>query len=206
MTRSDSTARQVGSSGSSRDGCSLSWALGVNARSGALLSTGPTADRLCREAIDRLERCRMRVDLARARLLYGEWLRRENRRVDARAHLHIAHNLFTLIGMEAFAERARSELVPTGETVRKRSVETRDNLTAQERQIAWLARDRLSNADIGMRLFLSPRTAVAPAQGLRQARDPFPPGAGEHAAQRGVQARFDLSSGVGDRLDPEPSA
>ena len=134
------------------------WALGIEARSRALLSEGETAERLYREAIERLGRTRLRPELARAHLLYGEWLRRENRRVDARAQLRAAHDLFTSIGMEAFAERARRELLATGEKVRKRTVETRDELTAQERQIARLARDGLSNPEIGARLFLSPRT------------------------------------------------
>jgi DNA-binding CsgD family transcriptional regulator len=134
------------------------WALGVDARSSALLSTGAGAEQLYREALDRLRRCQMRVDLARAHLLYGEWLRRENRRVDARAQLRAAHELFVTIGMQAFAERSRRELHATGEKVRTRTVETRDDLTPQERQIAGLARDGLSNPEIGARLFLSPRT------------------------------------------------
>jgi DNA-binding CsgD family transcriptional regulator len=134
------------------------WGLGILARSRALLSEGESAEGAYREAIERLSRTRLRPDLARAHLLYGEWLRRENRRVDARAQLRIAHDLFTSIGMEAFAERARSELQATGEHVRQHSVETRDDLTAQERQIAELARDGLSNPEIGARLFLSPRT------------------------------------------------
>jgi DNA-binding CsgD family transcriptional regulator len=134
------------------------WALGVDARSRALLSAGVTAEQLYREALGRLGRCQMRVDLARAQLLYGEWLRREQRRVDARAQLRAAQDLFTSMGMEGFAERAGKELVATGETVRKRTVETRDDLTAQERHIARLARDGLSNPEIGARLFLSPRT------------------------------------------------
>ena len=131
---------------------------GIAARSRALLSEGETAEGLYREAIERLGRTRLRPELARAHLLYGEWLRRENRRVDARAQLRAAHDLLTSIGMEAFAERARRELLATGEKVRKRTVETRDELTAQERQIARLARDGLSNPEIGARLFLSPRT------------------------------------------------
>jgi DNA-binding CsgD family transcriptional regulator len=134
------------------------WALGVSSRSLALSSTGATAERLYRESIDRLGRCRMRVELARAHLVYGEWLRRESRRVDARAQLEIAYEHFTSIGMEAFAGRTRRELLATGATVRKRSVETRDDLTPQERQIAELARDGLSNPEIGARLFISPRT------------------------------------------------
>jgi DNA-binding CsgD family transcriptional regulator len=134
------------------------WALGVHARSLALLSAGRPAEQLYREALDRLGRCPMRVDLARAHLLYGEWLRREQRRVDARTQLRGAHDQFTSMGMEGFAERARRELFATGEKARKRSVETRDELTAQEQQIARLARDGLSNPEIGARLFLSPRT------------------------------------------------
>jgi DNA-binding NarL/FixJ family response regulator len=132
--------------------------LGIEARSRALLSEGAAADDLYREAIERLARTQLRPELARAHLLYGEWLRRENRRVDSRAQLRAAHEQFTSIGMEAFAERARNELLATGERVRKRTVETRDDLTAQERQIALLARHGLSNPEIGARLFLSHRT------------------------------------------------
>jgi DNA-binding CsgD family transcriptional regulator len=134
------------------------WALGIQARCRALLSEGDDADRLYREAVERLGKTRLRPELARAHLLYGEWLRRENRRVDARTHLRAAHELFVTIGMEAFAERTRGELQATGEKVRKRTVETRDELTPQEQQIARLARDGLSNPEIGARLFLSPRT------------------------------------------------
>ena len=105
-----------------------------------------------------MSRTRLRPELARAHLLYGEWLRRESRRVDAREQLRTAHEMLAAIGMEAFAERARQELLATGEKVRKRTVDTRDDLTAQERQIARLARDGLSNPEIGARLFLSPRT------------------------------------------------
>ncbi len=110
------------------------------------------------EAIEQLRRTRLRPELARAHLLYGEWLRRENRQVDAREQLRTAHEMLAAIGMEAFAERARQELQATGEKVRKRTVGTRDDLTAQERQIARLARDGLSNPEIGARLFLSART------------------------------------------------
>jgi len=134
------------------------WGLGIYARSSALLSEGEAAERLYRDAIDRLGRTRLRPDLARAHLLFGEWLRREHRRIDARAQLRAAHELFVTIGMEAFAKRARNELLATGEKVRKRTVETRDELTAQERHIARLARDGLSNPEIGAQLFLSPRT------------------------------------------------
>jgi DNA-binding CsgD family transcriptional regulator/tetratricopeptide (TPR) repeat protein len=133
-------------------------AQGIAARSRALLSGRETADRLYREAIARLGRSRLRPELARAHLLYGEWLRREGRRVDAREHLRAAHDQLTAIGMEAFAGRARVELLATGEKVRKRTDETRADLTAQELQIAGLARDGFSNPEIGLRLFLSPRT------------------------------------------------
>ena len=134
------------------------WALGIEARSRALLSDGEAAEYLYREAIERLGRTRIRFELARAHLLYGEWLRRERRRLDAREQLRRAHEMLSDMGAEAFAERARRELAATGETVRKRSVETRDQLTAQEAQIARLARDGLSNPEIGARLFISPRT------------------------------------------------
>jgi DNA-binding CsgD family transcriptional regulator/tetratricopeptide (TPR) repeat protein len=134
------------------------WAIGMEARSRALLSEGETAESHYREAIERLARCRVVAHLARAHLLYGEWLRREGRRVDAREQLRTAHEMLAAIGMEAFAERARRELVPTGETVRKRVYETRGDLTAQEVQIARLAADGHTNPEIGAQLFLSPRT------------------------------------------------
>ncbi|HET6870145.1 MAG TPA: LuxR C-terminal-related transcriptional regulator, partial [Solirubrobacteraceae bacterium] len=137
---------------------STDWGKGMEARCRALLSEGESAERLYREAVERLARTRRRPELARAHLLYGEWLRRENRRVDARVQLRTAHDQFVLIGMEAFAERTRGELLATGEKVPKRTVATRDVLTAQERQIAHLAREGLSNPDIGTQLFLSPRT------------------------------------------------
>ncbi len=133
-------------------------ALGIEARCRALLSDGAAADELYREAIDRLGRTRLGPELARAKLLYGEWLRRENRRVDARDQLRAAHRQFTSIGMAAFADRARRELLATGEAVRKHGVETREQLTPQEEQIARLARDGLSNPEIGTQLFLSART------------------------------------------------
>ena len=115
---------------------------------------------LYRESIERLGRTRLRVDLARAHLLYGEWLRRERRPTDAREQLRTAFEMFTAIRVEAFAARAERELLATGERVRKRSVETRDELTAQEAQIAALARDGLSNRDIGDRLFISQHTVA----------------------------------------------
>jgi DNA-binding CsgD family transcriptional regulator len=134
------------------------WALGVEARSRALLSEGDAAEQLYREAIERLARTRVRVELTRAQLLYGEWLRREQRRGDGSEQLRAAHDTFTQIGAEAFAERARRELLASGETVRKRSVETLDELTGQEAQIARLAGDGQTNPEIGAQLFISPRT------------------------------------------------
>jgi DNA-binding CsgD family transcriptional regulator len=134
------------------------WALGTEARSRALLSDGETAENCYREAIDRLGRTRMRPAVARAHLLYGEWLRRENRRLDARTELRTAHDLFTAMGIEAFAERARRELIATGEKVRKQTVETASELTAQEEHIARLAVDGRTNVEIGAQLFLSTRT------------------------------------------------
>jgi DNA-binding CsgD family transcriptional regulator len=134
------------------------FGLGIEARSRALVSEGSAAEKLYREAIDRLGRTRLRPELARAHLLYGEWLRRAGRRTDAREHLREAYEMLTAMGVEGFAERARRELLATGETVRKRRVETTGDLTAQEAQIARLARDGLSNPEISTQLFLSPRT------------------------------------------------
>jgi DNA-binding CsgD family transcriptional regulator len=134
------------------------WALGIEARSSALLSNNEGTERLYHEAIERLARTRIRVELARAHLLYGEWLRRERRRLDAREQLRTAHTLFTVFGMEAFAERARVELEATGEHARKRTAETRDDLTPQEAQISRLAADGASNQEIAAQLFISPST------------------------------------------------
>ena len=134
------------------------WALGVLARSQALLTDGPAAEALYREAIERLERDGIVIQLARAHLLYGEWLRRVNRRYDGREHLRTAYHAFNRIGAEAFAERARGELLATGETVRKRTAETYDVLTAQERQIVRLAAERHTNPEIASQLFISART------------------------------------------------
>jgi DNA-binding CsgD family transcriptional regulator len=134
------------------------WALGVEARSRALVTEGDAAARLYRQAIERLERTRLRVYLARAHLLYGEWLRRERRRLDAREQLRRAHELFTQFGMEAFAERARVELEATGAHARRRTVETRDELTPQEAQISRLAAEGATNQEIAAQLFISRNT------------------------------------------------
>jgi DNA-binding CsgD family transcriptional regulator len=134
------------------------WALGIEARSRALLTDGEAAEPLYRQATERLARTRVRVELARAHLLYGEWLRRRRRRVDARKQLRHAHTLFTEFGMEAFAERARVELEATGEHARKRTVETRDDLTPQEAQISRLAADGATNQEIAAQLFISSNT------------------------------------------------
>jgi DNA-binding CsgD family transcriptional regulator len=140
------------------DAAGTDWALGTHARAAAMLAEGATAERLYREAIERLSQVRTRATLARAHLLYGEWLRREHRRVDAREQLRLAYTMLSSMGMEAFAERARRELQATGETVRKRTVETLDELTPQEVQVARLAADGHTNPEIGAQLFLSPRT------------------------------------------------
>jgi DNA-binding CsgD family transcriptional regulator len=134
------------------------WALGIEARSRALLSDGQAADALYREAVERLARSRIAIHLARGRLLYGEWLRRENRLLEARQQLHAAHEMFSHNGAKAFTERARQELLAAGETVCARAVETVVTLTAQETQIARLARDGHTNDQIGAQLFISPRT------------------------------------------------
>jgi DNA-binding CsgD family transcriptional regulator len=134
------------------------WALGLEARVEALASAGPSADALYRESIRRLRNTRLRVELARGHLLYGEWLRREGQRGAAREHLHTAHQMLTAMGVAAFTARARRELLATGEKIRQRSPTTIGSLTAQEAQIARLVRQGLSNPEVGTRLFLSPRT------------------------------------------------
>jgi DNA-binding CsgD family transcriptional regulator len=134
------------------------WGQGIEARSRALISDGDDAEALYREAIEQLGRCRGAVALARAHLIYGEWLRRQNRRADARVQLRTAYEMFTSMQAEAFADRTRRELLATGETVHKRTEPTRDELTPQERQIAWRAREGRTNPEIGAELFLSSRT------------------------------------------------
>ncbi len=134
------------------------WALGVEASRRALLHGGAAAEELHRTAIERLGHTRMRVELARAQLLYGEWLRREGRRVDARTQLRSAHRALTAMGVDAFAERARRELLATGEAVRRRAVDTSGELTAQEAHIVRLVAEGLTNSEIGATLYLSPRT------------------------------------------------
>jgi DNA-binding CsgD family transcriptional regulator len=164
------------------------WALGEEARCRALLSDGEVAESLYREAIERLARTRIRVESARAHLLYGEWLRGEHRRHDAREQLRIAFRMFTAMGTEAFAGRAERELLATGERVRKRSIETHDELTAQETQIARLAREGLSNAEIGARLFISQHTV---AYHLRKVFNKL-----------GITSRNQLGPVLPDSLDP----
>jgi len=140
-------------------GAESGWALGLAARARALLSDGETAERYYLEAIDRLRGSRVRPELARAHLLYGEWLRRERRRTDAREQLRTACQCFEAMGTATFAERARRELLATGETARKRIMTSgASELTDHENQIARLARDGLSNPEIGLRLFISPKT------------------------------------------------
>jgi DNA-binding CsgD family transcriptional regulator len=134
------------------------WALGVESRCRALLSEGEAAERLHREAIERLGRTRVRVELARAHLLYGEWLRRARRRLDAREQLRHAQEMFTDMGATAFADRAARELRATGETARKRTADTRDELTPHEARIARMARDGASNQEIANQLFVSRKT------------------------------------------------
>jgi DNA-binding CsgD family transcriptional regulator len=134
------------------------WALGLEARSRALLSNGKIAEDLYREALARLAGTRVSSDLARAHLLYGEWLRRERRRLDAREELRTAYELFRDFGAEAFAERARLELEATGERARRRTADTRDQLTPQETQIARLAAEGHTNREIAVRLFISAST------------------------------------------------
>lgn len=177
--------------------CETDWAQGILARCQALLSDGAPADRLYRRAIERLGRTQLRPELARAHLLYGEWLRRERRRVQARGHLRTAYEMFVSIGMEAFAERARRELRATGESLRRHrpGATPSEELTPQEKQIALLVRDGFSNPEVGSRLFLSPRTiewhlrkifSKLSITSRRQLRDALPRGTYEPAPEQGL--------------------
>ncbi|MFG2319590.1 helix-turn-helix transcriptional regulator [Streptomyces tendae] len=173
-------------------GAGTEWALGVRARARALLGTGTAAETLYREAVERLARTRVRTELARAHLLYGEWLRRENRREDARAQLRTAHAMFTGFGAGAFAQRSGRELHALGERTAGRSATAPTALTAQETQIAQLARDGLTNAEIGAELFISPHTVEW------HLRKVF--------AKLGITSRRQLRSSLGDRpLAPAPA-
>jgi DNA-binding CsgD family transcriptional regulator len=156
--KSDVAAGALGQLSEATRAAGTDWALGVEAHSRALLSEDDVVEELYREAIERLAGTRARAWLARAHLVYGEWLRRQRRRLDAREELRTANDMFAAMGAEGFAERAARELLATGETARKVTVEMRSGLTAQEAQIARLARDGLSNPEIGARLFISPRT------------------------------------------------
>ena len=157
-SRSERAAEALETLSESTQASATPWSLGVEARSRALIAEGEQAETLYREAIERLEPTRVRLDLARTRLLYGEWLRRQRRRLDARAELRAAHDLFSEFGMEAFAERARVELEATGERARKRTVDTLDQLTPQETQISHLAAQGHTNREIAAQLFISPST------------------------------------------------
>ena len=164
--------------------CGGDWARGAAARSRALVSGGRLAEDLYRQAIELLGRTRMATHLARARLCYGEWLRRENRRIDARNQLRLAFDAFSSMGADGFAERARRELRATGAKARRRTDDTRADLTPQEEEIAGLARDGRTNAeDRRPALHRRPHRRMAPAQGLRQAGHQLPP-----RARRGAEA------------------
>jgi DNA-binding CsgD family transcriptional regulator len=164
------------------------WALGIEARIRALLSADEAAESHYRDSIARLGRTRLRVEHARAHLLYGEWLRRERRRVEAREHLRAAHEMLAAMGVNAFAERARRELLATGQTVRKRTWETSNDLTAQETRIALLAREGLSNPEIATRLFISPRTVQYHLHKV--------------FAKLGIRSRVELAQGLPGAPDP----
>jgi ATP/maltotriose-dependent transcriptional regulator MalT len=167
------------------------WAKGLEARSRALVSEGREAEQYYGEAVERLGRTQLRPDLARAHLLYGEWLRRENRRLDARHQLHAAYQLLDAIGAEAFAERARRELLATGEKVRKREVDAHSQLTPQEEHIIRLARDGRTNPEIAAELFISTRTVEW------HLRKVF--------AKLGIASRRDLHNTVSPRGQRAPS-
>jgi len=167
------------------------WAKGLEARSRALVSEGREAEQCYAEAVERLGRTPLRPELARAHLLYGEWLRRENRRLDARHQLRSAYHLLDAIGAEAFAERARRELLATGEKVRKREVDTYSQLTQQEEHIVRLVRDGRTNPEIGAELFISTRTVEW------HLRKVF--------AKLGITSRRDLYNALPPRGQPTPS-
>jgi DNA-binding CsgD family transcriptional regulator len=168
-----------------------SWALGIQARSRALLADGEAADALHREAIERLSGTSIRVQVARAHLLSGEWLRRERRRREAREQLRAALGMFTGMGTEGFADRSQRELVATGGQARNRTVETRDDLTPQEARIARLAADGLSNAEIGARLFVSQSTVAY------HLRNVF--------SMLNIASRHQLAQAVLDRSNAQPT-
>jgi DNA-binding CsgD family transcriptional regulator len=136
------------------------WALGLLARSSALLARDEDAEALYQDALDHLGRSGVATELARAHLLYGEWLRRQRRRRDARLQLRVAHDMLQAMGAAGFAHRASVELLATGEHARTRVIETRDQLTPQEQQVARLAADGESNAEIAAQLFISPHTVA----------------------------------------------
>ena len=165
------------------------WALGIQARSKALVSDDSHAEGLYLEAIELLGRTRIRAELARAHLLYGEWLRRQGRRRDAREQLRTAYQMLDAMGMAGFAGRARKELTVTGETARKRTIETVNELTAQEAQIARLARNGHSNSQISARLFISPRTVEWHLSKV--------------FTKLGISSRWELRAALPD-LDPVP--
>ncbi len=179
------------------------WAKGLEARSRALVSEGQEAEQCYAEAVERLGRTPLRPERARAHLLYGEWLRRENRRLDARHQLHAAYHLFTVIGADAFAERARSELLATGEQVRKREVDTYGQLTPQEEHIVRLARDGRTNPEIAAELFISTRTVewhlrkVFAKLGITSRRDLHSalPARSAHATPQEKKDRWELRCG-----------
>jgi ATP/maltotriose-dependent transcriptional regulator MalT len=159
------------------------WALGAEARSRALLSDGPIAEELYREAISRFEESGIRSELARAHLIYGEWLRRARRRLNARDQLRPAQEMFTEMGANAFADRAGRELLATGETARKRTADTDDTLTPHEVRIARMARDGASNQEIADQLFVSHKTATR-ASSMRTRPWPGHPGWVQRSGER----------------------
>ena len=187
--------------------CGTDWALGAEARSRALVSDGAAAENLYREAIDCFGRTRLRVDLARARLLYGEWLRRQRRRRDARDQLGRAYQIFDSIGAAAFAERARIELRATGGHARQPTVETPDTLTAQEALIARLAGEGASNPRDRRAAVHQPRhRRLPPAEGLHQARRQLPQTARPRASRPARRSTAGRAAGLIPTADPRTAA